>query len=150
MISADPTYLCTDHAIIYYHLGADTFLLESVFRNDVWGHMNQPVSEANERLVCNKMIEGARLALSSYKSSIDQDLMMLRSGSVVKGSAMEAALLIRLSEKEALDMSLRWFEERAALLPTLEYYQERRLKRLGLMDDKGNNTYEGMLGSGIA
>ena len=42
---------------------------------------------------------------------------------------------MRLGEKEALDSLLRFFEQREALLPTLEYYQERRLKRLGLLDD---------------
>ena len=42
---------------------------------------------------------------------------------------------MRLGEKEALDSLLRVVEQREALLPTLEYYQERRLKRLGLMDD---------------
>lgn len=112
--------------------------------------MNDPVSEANERMVCKRMIEGTNAALSSYKTTIDEDLLLLRGGSVVKGSALEAALLVRLSEKEALDLTLRWFEEREALLPTLEYYQERRLKRLGLMDDKGKTTYEGMLSGGIA
>ena len=112
--------------------------------------MNQPVSEGNERAVCRSMIDGAKSSLASYKTTIDQDLLLLRSGSVVKGSPMEAALLIRLGEKEALDMTLRWFEEKDALLPTLEYYQERRLKRLGLMDDKGKTTYEGLINSGIA
>lgn len=42
---------------------------------------------------------------------------------------------VRLGEKEALESVLRFFEQREALLPTLEYYQERRLKRLGLLDD---------------
>ena len=42
---------------------------------------------------------------------------------------------MRLGEKEALESVLRFFEQREALLPTLEYYQERRLKRLGLLDD---------------
>ena len=42
---------------------------------------------------------------------------------------------VRLGEKEALDSLLRFFEQRETLLPTLEFYQERRLKRLGLMDD---------------
>lgn len=39
------------------HAGADVFLLESVFRNDVWSHMESPVSEENERNVCTSMIE---------------------------------------------------------------------------------------------
>lgn len=29
--------------------GADAFLLESIFRNEVWEHMQLPISEDNER-----------------------------------------------------------------------------------------------------
>ena len=29
--------------------GSDCFLLESIFRNEVWEHMQLPVSEENER-----------------------------------------------------------------------------------------------------
>ena len=35
--------------------GPDLFLLEPVFRNEVWGHMTQPVAEGNERAVCQAM-----------------------------------------------------------------------------------------------
>jgi hypothetical protein len=49
---------------------------------------------------------------------------------------------VRLGEKEALDGFLGWLEARQAALPTLEYYQERRLKRLGLMDEEGRTTYD--------
>lgn len=49
---------------------------------------------------------------------------------------------VRLGEKEALDGLLGWLEARTTELPRLEYYQERRLKRLGLMDDIGNTTYD--------
>ena len=48
---------------------------------------------------------------------------------------------VRLGEKEALDSFLGWLEARAGQLPRLEYYQERRLKRLGLIDDNGDTTY---------
>jgi len=130
--------------------GSDAFLLESLFRADVWGHVCQPISEGNEKAVCATMIQGARAALAGYPTSIAEDTALLRSGAVAKGSREEAALLIRLGEKESLDSCLRFFEERQALMSTLEFYQERRLKRLGLMDDKGNTTYDGFFDKGIA
>jgi len=43
--------------------GSDAFLLESLFRNDAWGHMLKPVSEANERAVYQSMADGCRGAL---------------------------------------------------------------------------------------
>lgn len=42
---------------------------------------------------------------------------------------------IRLGEAESLDSLQQWFEERATTLKRLAYYQERRLRRLGLIDD---------------
>ncbi len=57
---------------------------------------------------------------------------------------------VRLGEKEALDSVLGWFEERQKQLDELEYYQERRLKRLGLIDDQGRTTYDSFFQDGIA
>lgn len=37
--------------------GMDAFLLESIFRPDVWDFMCEPVSEDNERAVCDTMIQ---------------------------------------------------------------------------------------------
>ena len=37
-----------------------------------------------------------------------------------------------------------WFRARQARLDQLEYYQERRLKRLGLLDEDGESTFEEM------
>lgn len=45
------------------------------------------------------------------------------------------ALQVRLGEQESLDAACLWFEERAQTLKRLSYYQERRLRRLGLIDD---------------
>lgn len=44
-----------------------------------------------------------------------------------------------------LEATAEWFKERAKSLQGLEYYQERRLKRLGLLDDDGNTTFEDMV-----
>ena len=57
---------------------------------------------------------------------------------------------MRLGEKEALDGTLRFFEERRGRLRELEFYQERRLKRLGLLDDDNNSTYDAFFRDGIA
>eukprot|EP00967_Tisochrysis_lutea_P131435 scaffold228486_cov19-Tisochrysis_lutea.AAC.1 len=43
---------------------------------------------------------------------------------------------VRLGEQEALDDTLQWFENRMQTeLKKLVYYQERRLRNLGLVDD---------------
>ena len=43
--------------------GKDAFLLESIFRRDVWGFMSEPVSEDNERGAVNAVIEACDRAL---------------------------------------------------------------------------------------
>ena len=47
---------------------------------------------------------------------------------------------IRCGEKEALLATLQFFEEKYERLGELEYYQERRLKGLGLLDDDGGSV----------
>lgn len=44
---------------------------------------------------------------------------------------------VRLGEQEAVDGVLQFFETRTVGLKKLAYYQERRLRRLGLIDDGG-------------
>lgn len=48
---------------------------------------------------------------------------------------------VRLGEKEALESTLQYFESREKALDKLEFYQERRLKGLGLLDEAGSTTY---------
>jgi [ribulose-bisphosphate carboxylase]/[fructose-bisphosphate aldolase]-lysine N-methyltransferase len=48
-------------------------------------------------------------------------------------------------EKKVLEGVAEWFRERLNMLDSLEYYQERRLKRLGLLDDDGASTFEDMI-----
>ena len=57
---------------------------------------------------------------------------------------------MRLGEKETLDVTMRYFEDRMSKLKQLEYYQERRLKGLGLLDDDGNNTWDDFFKDSIA
>ncbi len=44
---------------------------------------------------------------------------------------------ICIGEQEALSATLQFFEQRSGKLEGLEYYQERRLKGLGLLDEDG-------------
>jgi hypothetical protein len=57
--------------------------------------MCEPVSEPNEAAVCAAMVEGAREALAGYCSSIDEDLGLIRGGSLVPGSREELAVQVR-------------------------------------------------------
>jgi hypothetical protein len=74
--------------------GGDCFLLESIFEAEVWGFMCDPVSEPNESAVCAAMVEGAAEALAGYGSSIEDDLALLRGGSLVPGSRQELAVQV--------------------------------------------------------
>lgn len=132
--------------------------------------MQLPVSEANEGAVCERLAAGCRAALAAYPTTINQDLTLLRQAAAaaageggsgggpqvptpapVPGSRAAAAARVRLGEKEALDAALQLVEARAAALPGLEYYAERRLKGLGLLDEAGGHpTWDGFFKDGIA
>ena len=49
---------------------------------------------------------------------------------------------ICIGEQEALASTLQFFEERFSKLDSLEYYQERRLKGLGLLDEDGRCIHQ--------
>lgn len=50
--------------------GEDAFLLESIFRNSIWGHLDLPISPANEELICQVIRDACTSALSGYSSTI--------------------------------------------------------------------------------
>lgn len=52
--------------------GTDAFLLESIFRNSVWGHLELPISRANEELICQVVQKACKSALSSYHTTIEE------------------------------------------------------------------------------
>lgn len=52
--------------------GTDAFLLESIFRNAVWGHLELPISRANEELICQVVRAACSSALSGYHTSIEE------------------------------------------------------------------------------
>lgn len=128
--------------------GEDAFHLEALFRDVAWQHHLYPISEANETAVCQSIVAGCTDALNGYSSTIDEDLALLREGNL--STRQRIAVEVRLGEKQTLDNYLTFFATRAERVQNLEYYAESRLKSLGLLDDRGNNTFEDYLDSGIA
>ena len=112
--------------------GKDAFLLESIFRGDVWGFMNEPVSEDNERGVVNAVIEACQNALSEMTSGGGEN----DDTDGESSSGMDRLCsMVRESEREALGRTLVYMKQEAEALDLKEYYQERRLKSLGLDSD---------------
>lgn len=52
--------------------GTDAFLLETIFRNSVWGHLELPVSLANEEHICRVIQDACKSALSGYHTTIEE------------------------------------------------------------------------------
>lgn len=52
--------------------GTDAFLLESIFRNSIWGFLDLPVSRANEELICRVVRDACKSALSAYPTTIEE------------------------------------------------------------------------------
>lgn len=52
--------------------GTDSFLLESIFRNSVWDHLELPVSRDNEEVICQVVRSACKSALSSYRTTIEE------------------------------------------------------------------------------
>ncbi|KAF2549036.1 hypothetical protein F2Q70_00019880 [Brassica cretica] len=94
--------------------GSDAFLLESIFRNTIWGHLELPVTRSNEELICRVVRDACKFVISASGRR--------------KGLRMEMALKIRIDQI---------FKDRQLELDVLEYYQERRLKDLCLVGGQG-------------
>ncbi|GAQ87091.1 hypothetical protein KFL_003310030 [Klebsormidium nitens] len=122
--------------------GADAFLLEAIFRDAVLEHVCLPVSRENEESVCASMIDGLRSSLSNYETTIEEDVRLLGDidGDDRATRRKRMAVSARLAEKRVLIEGLDFFETRLKDLDRLEYYAERRLKSLGLLDDSGDVT----------
>jgi len=130
--------------------GPDAFLLESIFRNEIWDHLSLPISEPNERAVYESMASGCLSVLQSCPTRIEEDIDLLKSTTNTM-STEAMAISIRLGEKEVLEAALRFFEGRMSQLEDFEYYSERRLKRLGLLDKEGKPTdWDSFFEDGIA
>ena len=137
--------------------GPDAFLLEPIFRAAAWGHMQAPISLANERAACGSMVAGCAAALDRLAGAGGEggDEAALASGlSADTGRALSprgrAATVGRQGERRSLASAQAFFEARAAGAEALEFYQERRLKGLGLLDEGGRTTYDSFFEDGIA
>ncbi|KAI9168924.1 hypothetical protein LWI28_004003 [Acer negundo] len=116
--------------------GTDAFLLESIFRNTIWDHLNLPISPANEELICRVVRDACKSAQSGYHTTIEEDEKLLEGGNL--DSKLRIAVGIRAGEKRVLQQIDGIFKERELELDELEYYQERRLKDLGLVGEQGD------------
>ena len=117
--------------------GKDAFLLESIFRKEIWEFMSEPVSEENERNVVTAIIEACEKALGEMEEGEEQQQSRQDDdGELVSPSEKERLCkLVRESEREALDRTLVYMKQDAEALDLKEYYQQRRLKDLGLDSD---------------
>lgn len=100
-------------------LGAkDAFLLESIFRKEVWGFMALPVSEPNELAVVDTVIGACEKELDEINQCPE--------------GGPEVCSQLRDSESRALTRTMEYLQREKEALDLKEYYQERRLKDLGL------------------
>lgn len=108
--------------------GRDAFLLEAVFRRDVWEHMGLPVSAKNEKAVCETILGACEDALEGYgleeriKADDDEGMDRLKMAKRVVGG-----------EKKILNKVVIEYRRRENGLDAMEYYAERRLKDLDLL-----------------
>lgn len=123
------------------HLGgSDAFLLEPIFRENIWAILNNPISEENEQAVCEFMIESCDNALRGYAKDFQEEKRLLEEGHLDGRPRERAASLVAIGEKRCLLSLLDDFRNRFNSLPALEYYQERRLRQLGLLDEEGQRV----------
>jgi len=102
----------------------DAFLLEAIFRDQVWGFMEMPVSKENERRVCETVIASCEAALEDMSAAADGGEASRRAGlarDIVEG------------ERQVYRKVINFFEGELKQLDGKEYYQERRLKDLDLL-----------------
>jgi [ribulose-bisphosphate carboxylase]-lysine N-methyltransferase len=98
--------------------GTDAFLLESIFRKEVWGFMSLPVSERNELAVVDSISDLIQRSLDDLGQCPD--------------GGPEVCSKLRESETKALTRTFEFLQREKQALDLKEYYQERRLKDLGL------------------
>ncbi|KAK1266864.1 hypothetical protein QJS04_geneDACA000547 [Acorus gramineus] len=109
--------------------GTDAFLLEeSMFRNSIWGHLELPVSRANEELICLVIRDACKSALSAFHTTIEKDLKLRESGNL--SPRLEIAIGVREGKNKVLQQIDDILKDRATQLDGL-YYQERKDQRSG-------------------
>ena len=111
--------------------GKDAFLLESIFRKEVWGFVGLPVSEANERSVVEE-IEAACAKALEEMNAIEKDGGGGGEADEKDTSPEGLCAIVRDAERKALTRTSEYMQREREALNLKEYYQERRLKDLGL------------------
>ncbi|GAB4840054.1 hypothetical protein Ancab_020763 [Ancistrocladus abbreviatus] len=109
--------------------------LDYGFIESVWGHLELPVSRPNEELICQVIRNACKSALFGYHTTIEADERLREQGNL--DPRLEIAVRIRLGEKKVLQQIDEIFKGRESELDGLEYYQERRLRQLGLIGEEG-------------
>jgi hypothetical protein len=107
--------------------------LEPIFSSEVWNHLGAPISRENEAAVIKAVADEAEAA---------------REGMLDETSGIYERL--RSAELDALEATQRWADAEVLTLPAKEYYQERRLKSLGLdteWDETEGNQWTGSRGA---
>lgn len=113
---------------------ADCFLLERVFRQDVWSFMDLPVSKENELAVCAAVIgacDDALDAMDAASSPADD----------TDGPRAQMARRIIEGERYVLTKVAQHYREVEESVDVLEYYAERRLKALDLLRPLDESEY---------
>jgi len=111
----------------------DAFLLEPIFRKDVWGFMSLPVSEINERAVVDEIISSCAKALKKMDSvSLNDDMLLSDKELGVEQSPKSLCATVRSVERKALTRMLEHMKRESEALDLKEYYQERRLREMGM------------------
>lgn len=108
----------------------DAFLLESIFRKEVWGFMSMPVSEINEKDALDTIADSCTKALKDMEG-----MDVIYDDSLGKASPLNLCAIVKESESKALSRTLEYVNREKEALDLKEYYQERRLKDLGLDSD---------------
>eukprot|EP00593_Proboscia_inermis_P015538 CAMPEP_0171327034 /NCGR_PEP_ID=MMETSP0816-20121228/117828_1 /TAXON_ID=420281 /ORGANISM="Proboscia inermis, Strain CCAP1064/1" /LENGTH=293 /DNA_ID=CAMNT_0011826655 /DNA_START=678 /DNA_END=1560 /DNA_ORIENTATION=+ len=108
--------------------GKDSFILESIFRKEVWDFMAQPMSEDNERLVVEALIGKVSDTIDDMIEDDDQGAEVDVTDMTPEGLCK----VLRGIERKALHMTADYMTREGEALDLKEYYQERRLKDLGL------------------
>lgn len=111
--------------------GMDCFLLESVFRGEVWEFMQYPVSEENERGMCELVIDSCDDRLDEYSWNDDEEMKKTEDERYELRKEIGRSLIRK--EKELLESVKMKYQKILGSLDALEYYAERRLKALDLL-----------------
>lgn len=112
--------------------GKDAFLLEGVFRGEIWDHLSLPLSAENEKAVCDTVIGACEDALEGYALAEDASYEG-DAEDIVEAARWALAKALVDAERSILNCAVEVYKRRASSLDAVEYYAERRLKALDLL-----------------